>query len=291
MNRTYSNFLLFENVLDSLTEGPDVIMAQAVNTLLNPIVTIIEEDCGTLIGNLVDTTFEIEGFVEVATGDPLTQARIITLLGQGQYLTGIRSLHTCLSHSGGGICRKCYEGSFLGSTAPTVGTKLSIKSIIQYQTDVIRGNGYSSVFPLSQTSDDYYSVVVINQGQVVDPSEYTLGYNYIQFPTILPINSTTGTYTVHFMDESTNPFQGYIAKTYSGGLLGMAILPTVNPLLRESLYNDQLSDSFLSLMADLLSKLSEIPSTHLEYVDRIHSKLEKVLYMLYLFAIYSNIQV
>lgn len=290
MTRSYSNFLLFENVLDTLSSAPDPIIAQSVSILLNPITKIVEEDCGTLLGEQVDTTYEIEGLLEVATGATITHSRINTLLAQGQYRTGVRNLHTCLSHTSGGICRKCYSGSFLFQTAPIVGTNLSIKSNVIYQTDIVRGTGFTTNFPLSQKSDEYYDLKVINQGVLVSPSTYTLDATSITFTTIPPNDPVTGVYTIHFYDQSASAFQGLISKTYTGGLLGMSPLPTIKTMLRPDLYESQFSDGFTTILVGIVSKLSNIPKTHVEYISRIHSRTEKVIYVLYLYALYGVVK-
>lgn len=288
MSRSYANFLLFEDVLDNIpTTNP--VMVQAVNTLLSPMVKIVEDNCGTLLGAVTETSLELEGLTDIATGDVLTPTSIRALLAQGKYKLNLRSLHACNSHLKGGICRKCYQGSHIGEVAPDVGSTISLKSSLIYQTDVVLGTGYSTKFTLSQTTDDYYDIKVLNQGAVVTTG-FTLGYDYIEFDSIVPQDPVTGAYTVHFLQENTEPFQGLISKTYSGSLLGMQPLPTLPPLLRKELYSSQLSDNFIALMLEAIAPLRVIPSTYLDYLERIHDRLEKVLLILYLYALYSNVE-
>jgi hypothetical protein len=104
------------------------------------------------------------------------------------------------------------------------------------------------------------------------------------------LNVDTGVYVVHFIKQNTDPFQGYIAKTYSGAILGMQPLPTLKPLLREAIYEAQFSDNFVSLIMEEVGKLKAIPSTYKQYLESIHGKMEKVLLALYLFAFYSNVE-
>jgi len=287
MARTYSNFLLFEDVLDNLPEDSSPILLQAVNFLLNPSTVIVEEDCGTLLGKVVQTNFELEGLTYLATGDKLSHSSIQSLLADGKYKIRIRDLHSCNSHLKGGVCQKCYEATLLGETAPLIGTALSIPTSLIYQSDLLIGNNYTSKFPVSQTEDDWYDLKVIHNGEIIDPSLYTIGFDFIQFPSILATNDT---YVVHFLQENTEPFQGYVAKTYSGGILGMEPLPTLDTMLRESLYEAMFPDNFFSLMMEELKTLKTIPSTYSDYVERIHDKLERVLYVLYLYALYKNLE-
>lgn len=288
MSRTYSNFLLFEEVLDNIpTVSPT--MTQAVGILLNPLTTVVDEDCNTLLGEIVDTSYELEGLIEVATKSVLTRTRINQLLQQGKYKVGVRNLHTCLSHTSGGICRLCYQGTFPGEAAPNVGSNISVPNMLIYQTDVIQGTGYASAFDLSETSDDWYEVKVVKNGVVLNEGpDYTLGDSGITFPSI-PTNNDA--YVVHFLKQNTDPYQGYIARTYSGALLGMEPLPTLKPVLRESLYEQQFSDSFLSMLIEEVKQFKAIPDTYLDYLERVHSRMEKVLLTLYLFAVYSNVEV
>ena len=301
MSRTYANFLLLEDILDN-TEGTSPEFKQALNNLLSPIVRVVEEDCGTLLGKTVPTSFEIEGLIETATGSPLTRSRIEYILAQGQYTVGIRELHSCNSHTKNGICRVCYQGSFIGETAPVVGSLQRVTSSLIYQTDVLTGTGrpnfvidpnplhpvYATSFNLSQTRSEYYDIKVIKDGLVVSDSLYQLGETFIRFPGTVPLNDS---YVVHFYQENAEPFQGYVSKTYSGGLLGIEPLPTLKPLLRESLYTQLFMPQFIDSLYQEVSLLKAIPRTYLDYVNNTHDPLEKVLTIMYLYAIYSQVQI
>jgi hypothetical protein len=292
MSRTYSNFLLFEDVIDGMPEG-STLVKQAVSMLLNPMVTVVEEDCNTFLGKIVETTNELQGYIEVATKEPLTITRITELLAAGSYFIGIRTLHTCQSYKLGGICRMCQKSSNLGiQTNTPLGTSAVIASMLVYQTDIIRGDGFNSTFELSETSDDWYDVAVIKQGhRLVKDVDYTLGFNSITFMTTPGIDVANDTITVHFLKQNTDPFLGYIAKTYSGALLGLLALPTLDTYLRETLYENMLSDNFVSLVLEEVSALKAVPSTYKDFLERVHGKMERLLLALYLYAIYANVEV
>ncbi len=199
-----------------------------------------------------------------------------------------QGLHNCTSSFGGGICRRCYEGSLIGQTAPPLDSTIQIPISLIYQADVLIGDGRTSTFALSQTSDDWYSYKVVQNGLVVDHSLYNLDYDLITFSSVVTLNDV---FVVHFYQEDLSPFQGYMAKTYSGGLLGMKPLPTLPLMLRPILYENQFNDTFIGLMLTELNSLHAIPSTYVDYIERIHTKLEKILYILYLYAIYKAINV
>lgn len=288
MSRTYANFLLFEEVLDNIpTTSP--VMTQAVDILLNPMTMVVEEDCNTLLGEIVDTSYELEGLIEVATKDPLTKDRISQLMQAGTYKIGIRNLHTCLSHTRGGICRLCYQGSFIDKVAPGVGNNIAVPNMLIYQTDVIHGTGYSTSFNLSESSDEWYELKVVKDGNVLtEDVDYSLDDDIITFPTAPTLSDI---YVVHFLKQNTDPYQGYIARTYSGALLGMEPLPTLKPILRESLYEKQFSDGFLEMLLQEVRNFKAIPETYIDYLDRVHSRMERVLLAMYLFAVYGNVEV
>lgn len=287
MSRTYSNFLLFEDVLDGISNS-STIMAQAVKLLLNPVVRVLAFDCDTLLGEIRDTSYEMEGMVEVATKARLSRDRISQLLQSGQYKTGIRTLSTCQTHTWGGICQACYQASLFTDTSPNFGDTVVVPSYLVYQTDTLLSDGNIPTFDLSQTSDDWYSIKVFNNGTEVPTSNYTLGFDTITFNPLLPQGSV---YVVHFLKLNTEPFQGYIAQTYSGALLGMQPLPTLKPMLRMALYEQQFSDGFIGLLMDELSTLKAIPSTYIDFVNNVHGKMEKVLLALYMYALYSNVEI
>ncbi len=311
MARTYSNFLLFEDVLDNLPNTSSRIILQAVDLLLNPIVKVVEEDCHTVLGEVSDLKFESEGLTYIQAKYPtsylvsnhthyitstavLDNATIMELLAQGIYKVGIRNLHSCNSHLNGGICRKCYSASLFGEEAPIVGYSVSIPTKLVYQTDTIIGNNLDQDFVLSETDDSWYSIKVIKDGLVlVEGIDYTLSVNSegaidtIHFPSAPGINSI---YIVHMLKENLEPFLGVISKSYSGGLLGIKPLPTLKTMLRESLYQELFSDTFLELILEEVKGLTTIPVTYIDYLDKIHDKLEKVLYTLFVYAIFKNVK-
>jgi len=134
----------------------------------------------------------------------------------------------------------------------------------------------------------HFDKVIIFKNGVIQSA----GFGIVDDQLIFPSNiSYSDIYTVRFYRETSEPLQGYIARSYSGDLLGMKPLPTTSTIIRESLYASIIPESILSMMLIELSPLKSIPSTYLEYVDRIHDKLEKALYILYLYAIFSNVQI
>lgn len=280
--RTYSNFLLFEDILDNLP--PDnITLASSVASLNTPSVRVVEEDCGTLLGTTLDLTPEVEGLVELATGNNISRSRIETLLGQGKYKIAIRDLHSC--NSVGGICRKCYEGQYLYTTAPAVNTISKLSSTMNIQTDIITGSDTSYSYRLSLDEEDYDYLILVQNG--VPFTDFTVSGNILTFNNQI---QDSVVFIVRYFKNTSEPLQGYMSRTYTGDLLGMKPLPSLPLLLKESLYSAILTDSILGSMSKAIYRYRTIPSTFLDYLDRIPNKLEKALFILYLYAIYANIQ-
>lgn len=108
--RSYSNFLLFKNVLENLPTGSRIIQ-DAARMIMNPYITIIEADCGTLLGKIEKLSYALEGEIELGTQNRLTIARIGLLLSQGVTTIRIRSISTCTSKKG--LCMACYTSTFV----------------------------------------------------------------------------------------------------------------------------------------------------------------------------------
>lgn len=281
--RTYSGFILFEDILDYLPTTNTSLYSFA-NNITHPSVTIVSEDCLTTNGYMATITYELEGRIELATGVPITETRILYLVSQGIYKIGVRSLDTCISPNG--VCRACYKGTFLDSTPPPVGTVTKIVPEYNFSTDVIRGNGGTTVFTLSQLPATYEKVLVIQNGNIMS-SGYTITNDQLTL-TVAP--SLGINVIVKYYNITSQPYVGYLANTYSGSLLGMKALPTQAIHIRPSLINSLLGDTEMNLAKDELgSHYKMITPLYLDYIDRVPDKLEKSLYMSVLYGIYSNV--
>lgn len=278
--RTYANFLLFEDVLTNLPTGSLPIRA-AADTLMAPLIKVTSNDCGTFIGTTATVDNTLVGRVELITGVPITSDRITQLLSQGITSIKIRDLHSCIAP--GGICKLCYESS-TGFTA-VKGDTLQIWSEFIYSSDIIVGDAISNIYPLSQSSSQYsrtsYDPITDTEVLAVDDTSITFA----------SVRTPSDVYVLHYYTRSSDPFLEYIAKSYSGGLLGIAPLPSFPTILRPSLYQGMFSDSqILMLKNELAIFATNTPQSYLDYCDTIRDPLEKVLLIIYLYAIYANIQ-
>ena len=279
--RSYSNFLLFEDVLEYLpTTAPGI--TRAANLLINPQVTLVEEDCGTILGKQETLSFASEGLIELATDAPLVRSRIISLLAQGKYKISIRDPSTCTSD--GGICKKCFNASILDRGLQVkVGDKVSMTNQYIYHADALVGPG--NTFPLTKSLDLYNLLIVIKSGVVLASSTYSVSNQTLTLN--LPLGPSDSV-VVYYLKFSDNLLLNYLAKSYSGSLIGLLPLLSDYLPIPSQLYQSFLSDSLLALMKIEISGYKDIPLDMIDYIDVIIDKLEKALYIILLYAIYDG---
>lgn len=280
--RTYSGFLILEDLFNYIPTTNQT-MYQFSDFVMRPKVNVVETDCLTKIGEIVPTTYEIEGEVELATDMTLTKARLDFLLGQGQYTIALRNSHSCVSQ--GGICSKCYHGTYIDQPFPAVNTPVIMDNSYDYQTDVLQGDGSTKNFTLTQTPDLYDKILLIFMGMIVTTG-FTITGTTLTLDTAPPLNSNL---VVRYYKHTTQPFMGYLAKSYSGSLLGMSVLPTDNLHLRSGLMQQLLGDSQLEIVKQQLEAYKIVTSPYINYIDTIKDKLEKALYLLAIYGIFANV--
>ena len=280
--RNYSSFILFEDILENLPNtNPSLV--NAANLVVAPPVKVVEADCGTFIGTKVTLSLASEGLIDLATGVPLSKSAIQAKLSAGIYTNQVRSTSSCTS--AGGVCQACFKGSNLDKHAPDVGALVNVLPTYEVGVDVFVGNGTRTLFTLSRSIDAYDYYLIFYDGEVVTDTNIIVTTTNITFPT--PI-AFADIYVVKYYRISSLALLGYMARSYSGGLLGMKELPTPHLPIRESLYESVISDQLISsIKRELVAGYKAIPTTYTAYIDTISSKLEQALYILYLYALYS----
>ena len=164
--KTYANFLYLGNLLAQCPDTNPVIYG-LYTRLFKPTIKIVEEDCGTKVGQIrpiIPTSNKSVGYIELSNLDtPMTPVRIRTLLANTPLTSfRVRLLPACTST--GGICRKCLWASYeyidplfnrndiVGtvdypniSTVPTVGQSVSFDFTLAKSTLFLSHlvNGYS----------------------------------------------------------------------------------------------------------------------------------------------------
>jgi hypothetical protein len=151
---------------------------------------------------------------------------------------------------------------------------------------VLTATGTQTVFTLSETSDDYLNALVIIAG-VIQSSGYTIVGTTLTFSSPPPTNNRI---VVKFYRNTTQPFMGYLADSYSGALLGMKGLPTQKLNLRTELLQTNVTDDKInSVKYELLQLYKTIDPTYIQYVDSVPDRLEKGLYLIVLYGIHASL--
>lgn len=282
--RAYSALLLFENLLDYIPpDNPDLL--NLAKTILEPNLPVVEDDCGTTLGKFSTVNFEAEGQVELSTDARISKDRIELLLSQGIYEVATRHTSTCISD--GGICAKCYAATYPMEAYPEVNSRVDILPEYLVNTEIIAVKTDSKQYPLftDRTSYDklyvYLNGVLLTEGvdYEVDDDVFTLP----EFP------SEELSIVVKCVKYDTFPFMVWLANTFSGSVFGMDPLPHQKLPVRSLLLSSLLTENRLQLVYEQLKEIQSIPEDSLNYSETIRDPLERGLYMLALYCIYSNV--
>lgn len=283
--RSYSALLVLENVFDSI-DTSDLILSDLCQRIFHPKVEIVEDYCHTLLGEEIDVNYEIEGYIELSTGESLTRTRIEELLSFGIYKVRIRSISTCISE--GGVCAKCYHSSRPDEPYPEIGSIVTVDPIFVKSTEVLILDSRLTL-SLSLDSDSYDSLLVYcNQG-LQPSSSYTVDGTSLVFndTSLLPGTPVV----VRYQSITTVPYMLWLADTYSGSLLGVKSLPgpllPVSPLRLVETLPEYLLEPLLSALS---SDSSMAPGNLVEYAHTIQDSLEKSLFCIALRTIYDAVQ-
>lgn len=283
--RTYSGLLILEDLFDYLpASSPNLV--NFFYDISHPPIKIIEEDCRTLVGRNTPVNYDLGARIELSTGLPITQARVTSLLAAGVYNTSVRSTQSCMSV--GGLCQECYRSTFLNKPLPGVGEVVRIPPTYVYQTDVIASNGTTSTYSLTETSTNYDFALFITEG-VVRETGYQINGSTL---TLSPVPASNTYMVVQFYKTSAQPFLGYLARSYSGAVLGLKSLDSVGLNVDPSLIQSQISDVKISnAMQELQTLFPLISTNYIRYIETINDPLEKALYLTALYGIYGNVSV
>ena len=281
--RQYSNFLLFEGILDGLP-GYSIPVNSLVNTLSTPSVRIVSANCGTLLGEPNATSPVLEGLIETATGVAFTSTRINTLLAAGTYRTYTRSVHTCTAAEG--VCQLCYSSSYPYNTTPVVGAEVILSPTFIGAVDIIVGDGVTTSFQLTQTQFTPSRIALFRDGTIVASGFSVDVATRILTFTVAPTPGVQ--YAAKQYKTTTDGLLGYFSKTYSSALFGIKELPTVPMVLPENKLDLLLEDNSLAMAFNELRTL-QIPQSMLEYYSKISSKVERALFIVYMYVLYVSV--
>jgi hypothetical protein len=283
-SRSYSGLLLFENVFDFIPNGnPD--FSNLGNSIFNPNLLVVESDCGTTLGKFEIVNFEAEGLVELSTGLVLTRERIEQLLSQGIY--EVATHHTSVCISKGGICAKCYSATYPDRPVPKVLDRVNIYPEFLINAEVIALKAGTTLYTFNTPIESFDKEYIFSQGQLLKSGvDYHLTGNLLVL-TQAPTEDKTA--VMRCIQNSTSSFMVWLANTYSGSLLGMQPLPSQSLPVRSLLLSSLVSENRLQLISEYIKEVDSIPSEYSEYSDSIRDPLERALFMLALYCIYSNV--
>ena len=281
--RSYSSLIVLETVFDSIPNvDPDV--TTFADLLFSPNVNVVEQDCGTLLGEIITLDYTSEGIVELATGLPLSKDRIEQLLAQGIYTVKTRSLSTCISTNG--VCQACYHASRQSVGIPSVGATIRIYPEYVSEVDVFAVTAGTTTFIPSLTTDLYDYAQIYYEGTLYPSSSYTITDTLITLNSGLPAN---GNLVIRYVSVTRTPLLYWLADTYSGALLGIKSLPYPKLFLKKSLLTGLVMESVLELLVGKISGLTAVPNEISSHLVNIMDPLEKSLFVLAIYSVYLNV--
>lgn len=292
--RTLSSFLLFENVLDNLDQTNPYV-TQLSTQLFTPNVTIVQENCGTMLGKKISIDLSINGLVRMDWNGILNPNRTIpeayriskldiqTWLGKSIYTTYVRDIHYCTSM--GGICSACYAAS-LNVAAPKVGTIVNIPNRYVVHKDSFLTTT-SPFYTISIGADTYDYVVVYLDNHPLGASEYSSDGSTITLSTAPAYGQFL---TINYVAISNKPFLNYVSKTFSGDLLGVEPVSYQDLFLPLSVIDRAVAGNNIEQLHDQMQALGNVDQIYLDYCGSVTNRIERAILTLILFTLYNDVQ-
>lgn len=283
--RSYSSLLVFEDIFDYVpNQNADV--TNLASMVFTPNVAVIANDCSTTLGAYQTVNYELEGAIELATGEVISRARIDDLLFHGIYEIATRTLSTCIAP--GGVCQACYAASNPGLvTVPQIGSRVTIQPQYTSSTDVIKADSGSNSWTLSVADNTYQFTYIYVNGQLQPTSSYTILNSVLTFTNPITVDDTN--VVVHYSSYNLAPYLVFLAQTYSGSMLGMKPLPSQQLPIRSLLIGTLVPQNKLELVVEYTKDIDRIPEDYRTYIDSIYDTFEKTLYTIAINCIFANV--
>lgn len=280
--RSYLTSLIFEKLLDNVPDT-DKDVYNLAQLIITPRVKIVENNCGTTVGEIENISYRMEGEIELATNSPFTKTRLNYLLSQGIYEAASVHVNTCTSV--GGICARCFSSEFQEEDYPQVGGYVNIPSEKILHIEVLDCSFGQYSYQLEMDVSLFKRIRVYHNGILKDHTTYSASGQSLTLS--FPVEDEEHL-VVKYLDNTTTPLMGYLSNTYSGSLLGMKYIPELLPSVRISLLKELIPSGRLELITERIKTL-QIPTDQSEYLDKIIDPLEKLLYVVSLYIIYINV--
>jgi len=284
--RSFASTLILEDIFDYLPNEESDFHNLGMS-IFEPNVLIVENDCGTTLGKFETVNFEAEGLTELSTDEVLSNARITQLLSEGTYYIATRHTSTCISKDG--VCLKCFQATYPDYyPTPKVLDRVTVKPEYLVNSEVVSISANINSYLLETTPDEYDKFYVYRNGiRLIQNTDFTIDSNNNVNLNVMPTQD--GSIVFRFMKFDRRAFLYWLAKTYSGSLLGLEPIIS-NPLPLRSLFLvSALLENRLELISEQVQSIDIIPSPYRNYVNQIRDPLEKALYMLAIYCIYINV--
>lgn len=280
--RSYSGTLIFENIFDAIPNS-NILLKNLADSVFNPKPTVVEDDCGTLLGENATLNFDLEGLISVVTNTPISRASIESDLSQGIYTKRIRNLSSCISKDG--ICQRCFSSSRPSDPLPSLGSSVVIPSEFQIQSEILYISTGGSSSALAYSQDTYDSLKVFHNGLLVSPSTYTVTGSVLSLNSVV---SSDTFFAVKYYVISRAPFFYWLAKTYGGSLFGLKPLPLRALTLKPSLFSSLIYQGDVELLVSSINRIETIPEDIKLYLQGPISIMEKTLLAIAVDSVFSN---
>lgn len=282
--RSYSSLLVFEDIFDYVPNA-DADVSSLASMIFTPNVPIVSTDCTTTLGLFQTVNYDLEGAVELATGEVISKDRIDQLLYAGTYSIATRSTSTCIAS--GGVCQTCYAASNQRVLpVPPIGSRVTIQPEYTITTDVISAIAGETSWPLTPADDTYTFAYIYIQGVLQPTNSYSILNSVLTFNTPIAVSNNI---VVHYTSYNRSPYLVYLAGTYSGSMLGMLPLPSEMLPIRSLLLNSLIPQTKLELVIQYTQEVTQIPQDYRDYIETINDTLETALYVLAINCIFSNV--
>jgi hypothetical protein len=152
-------------------------------------------------------------------------------------------------------------------------------------TDIIGANVGENTWTLSQAPDTYQYTYIYIQGVLQNPNSYTINGQTLTFNTAI---TTANNIVVHYTGLNKAPYLVYLAKTYSGSMLGLKPLPSPLLPIRSLLLKSIIPTNKLQSVVQYTEQVSQISQDYKTYLTTIQDPLEQALFAIAINCIYAN---
>lgn len=219
--RSYLTSLIFEKLFDNVPDT-DKDVYNLAQLVISPRLKVVEENCGTTVGEIETIGYRVEGEVELATNQHISKDRLNYLLSQGIYDVATTHVHTCTSK--GGVCARCFSAEFQEKPYPNVGDYVIVDPEKILHIEVLDCSSGQYNYQMTMDVSLFKRIRVYHNGILKPESSYVAsGQSIVIDFAVLDEEHLV----IKYLDDTTTPLMGYLSDTYAGSMLGVKPLPTL----------------------------------------------------------------